>query len=80
MAQDQQHQGESSSCTGPALHLVTLMYTRQKEQMYITKMQLGEETAEPVNIDRMVQRGKDFTSFTEELQEQGVSIAGYLKK
>lgn len=46
MAQDQQQQGGSGSCTGPALHLVTLMYMRQKEQTYITKMQLGAEMAE----------------------------------
>lgn len=46
MAQDQQQQGESGSCTGPARHLVTLMYMRQKEQTHITKMQLGAETAE----------------------------------
>lgn len=46
VAQDQQQQGKNTSCTGPALHLVTFMYIRQKEQMYITKMQLYSETAE----------------------------------
>lgn len=38
--------GKSSSCTSPALHLVTFMYMRQKEQIYITKMQLSAEMAE----------------------------------
>ena len=84
-AWNQQQQGGSSSYTGPALRLVTLAYKRQKEQRYIAKCnvvqrQLNSWRAEPVNIDSMVQHGKSFTSFAEELCECGVSIAGYWMK
>lgn len=61
---------------------MTLAYERWKEEMYIAKCNvlqrwLSSWRVEPVNIDSMVQHGKGFTSFADELHECRVSTVGY---